>query len=144
MKVHLKEVAAPLKKAEPALILGAVLVFLVSLLCFLHIHPRTGAQKNLRHQSHAHLVLGVPPAWRHTAANTGEWRLARLPAYSELSFLFALGPWERSYFSIVFNMTCAFPGFFAESTSPEHLFYYYFKGSTMTVFIFSFSRFISF
>ena len=44
MKVHLREVAAPLKKAEPALILGATLVFLVSLLCFLHIHPKTGAQ----------------------------------------------------------------------------------------------------
>ena len=70
--------------------------------------------------------------------NTGEWRLARLLAYSELSFWFALGPWERSSFSIVFifNMTCAFPSFFAESTSPEHLFYYYFKGSTITVFIF--------
>ena len=144
MKVHLREVAVPLKKAEPALTLRAALVFLC--LCSASCTSIPGQAPNLRDQSHEGMVLAVPPVWRHTAVNTGEWRLARLPVYSELSFWFALGPWERSYFSIVliFNMTCAFPVFFCWSTSPEHLFCYYFKGSTVALFIFYFSSFISF
>lgn len=84
MKVHLREVAVPLKKAEPALTLRAALVFLC--LCSASCTSIPGQAPNLRDQSHEGLVLAVPPVWRHTAVNTGEWRLARLPVYSELSF----------------------------------------------------------
>ena len=84
MKVHLREVAVPLKKAEPALTLGAALAFLC--LCSASCTSIPGQAPSLRDQSHERLVLAVPPVWRHTAVNTGEWRLARLPVYSELSF----------------------------------------------------------
>ena len=84
MKVNLRAVAAPLKKAEPALILGAALVFLC--LCSASCTSIPGQAPSLRDQSHERLVLAVPPVWRRAAVNTGEWRLARLLVYSELSF----------------------------------------------------------